>query len=172
MITILFYLVCILALWHFIVQSIIVPSARATTRLRLFALRDKLRALCVERKTDAKEFEEAQRIINNVIRLAPSIDPFMIAEWEMKVKSDKELAQRLERRQKEFEAIVSKEVKELTDTAYGLAAEAVRINSAGWIIYVIPVVIGVAIGAKIRREVMKMTNATERELPISTACPV
>lgn len=165
------YLLGFLALWHFVVEGIIVPSARASIRLRLFALRDKLRRMRIDGAAKEEEFEEAQRVLNNMIRLAPSIDAFMLVQWEMKLKADKELAQRVERRRLDFESSASKDVKELVQKAYVIGAESVRMNSMGWIVYLIPIAIGVAIWSRIQREVTNMTTATEREWSSSEACP-
>lgn len=164
-------LLCFLALWHFIVEAIIVPSERATIRLRLFAVRDKLRNMAADKLTNEYEFEEAQSKLNNLIRLAPSIDAFLISKWTAKLKTDKELAQRIEKRQTEFESKASKEVKDLISDAIKIGTDAVRINSLSWIIYLVPIIFGLLAISWIHKEVVDMTNATEHELPLSPACP-
>lgn len=167
----LLYLLCFLALWHFVVEGIVVPSTRVSIRLRLFALRDKLRRMHIDGVIKENEFDEAQRRLNNMIRLAPSVDAFMLVQWEMKLKADKELARRVERRRLDFESSASKDVKELVEKAYEIGVESVRINSMGWIVYLIPIVIGVAIWSRVQREVTNMTTATELEWSSTEACP-
>jgi hypothetical protein len=167
----LLYLFGLLVLWHFVIEGIIAPSTRATIRLRLFALRDELRRLRLNGAATEDEFEEAQRIINNTIRLAPSIDAFMLVQWEMKLKADKEFAERVERRRLNFEKTASEEVKKLVKKAYMIGGDAVRVNSMGWVVYLVPLFIGVAIWKRISREVTNMTSATEHEWSSGEACP-
>jgi hypothetical protein len=153
----------------FVLQGIIVPSSIAINRIRLFALRDQLRDMSLNGLTKEKEFEEAQRKINNLIRLTGAIDVIMLASWEAKLRIDKELAERINRRQSEFDAIASPEVKSLIKKACAVGINSVKINSLGLLMNLLPIMLCIGILLKIRSEVSKLTNATEYELTV--LCP-
>ena len=161
-------IICLLAMWHFVVESIVVPSARAALRLRLFALRDELRNLRVEGGAAEDEFDEAQRLINNAIRLAPTFDAFALAQWQHSLRANPEMAERIERRQKHFESIASKPVMDVIYRARKVAVTSLGFNSLGWLIYFVPIFIAFLIWKSISTSVARITSATEHELQ---GCP-
>ena len=169
--TVLIVLIVLLAVWHFLVESIIVPSARAALRLRLFALRDELRNMRVDGTATEEEFEEAQRIANNAIRLAPTFDEFALAKWRIALKSNPEMAERIARRQKHFESVASKAVLDVMQRVHKVAIKSLGFNSLGWFIYFVPILIAALVWKSISSSINKITCATEHELMPLQQCP-
>lgn len=172
MIAIILTILALLAMWHFAIEAIVAPAERAIIRLKLFAVRDRLRRMAADGLTREAEFEEAQLKINTLIRLVPIIDPFMIIEWSFKLRVDKELAEKIEQRQNAFEEIASKEVKDLVFSANKITLSAVKVNSLSWYVYIIPLAVIAPAVSWIRKRLIQLSNARDRELPASAACPI
>lgn len=162
--TIVIFILFGLAMWHFVVESIVVPSARAALRLRLFALRDELRNLLVKGEAGEEEFDEAQRIVNNVIRLAPTFDAFGLEQWRRTLKANPEMAERIERRKRHFESVASQPVMNVIDRAYRVGITSLGFNSLGWLIYFVPALMVALVWKSITRNVVRIATATEHEL--------
>jgi hypothetical protein len=154
----------ILAGYHFVVEGIIVPSSRAVLRLRLFAIRDKLRSLRINEEIGEEEFYEGERRINNVIRLAPTIDLYTLARWAKRLHSDPELTKRIETRQALFEATANQEVQSLVNQACIASRDAFGFNSLGWLVYIIPLIAVALVYKKTQDRLVKLTSATPHEL--------
>jgi hypothetical protein len=165
------FVLFLLALWHFVAEAILAPSWRAMLRLRLFAIRDNLRNLRIADSISDQEFEESQRRINNIIRLTPAIDFFWMVKTEFKIRKDAALCEKLERRRMEFEANASLEVKELTNQAIKVALDAVGANSVGWMVYLIPIAVCLALWKRARREIRNLAGATDHELDFTELRP-
>lgn len=138
----LMFIAFFLAICHFIVEAIIVPSVRWSYRLEVFQLRDRLRMLQLGYPNDiSKEaFQALESGVNNALSLIKVFDFWFAYKTNTYVQSDPELEKRLERRYQaatecknaEFQAIASRLNSILTATMIW--------NTAGWFIYIVPLV--------------------------------
>jgi len=72
----LFFIIIALAVVHFIYEGIVLPSIRLSLRYKLFALRDELRWLKIDKSSEVnnESFAYLQSAINNSIKLLPAIN--------------------------------------------------------------------------------------------------
>ena len=132
-----------LALFHFIYQSVISPTLRLYIRCKLFELRDELRRLKLNRgeNVDDNLLGDIQESINLNLENLAFVDLSLIYETQKYLEKDTNLAKKVETRKKLLEHSDNKELKEIYKKNVELLAVTMLINSGGWVIYVIPVLI-------------------------------
>lgn len=144
--TTLFFVFVILVVAHFILEGIIAPSERCKVRLNLFALRDEIRNRKIEygNAFDDDLYEHMQAHTNKSIHLLHNYNIVGLFRAYRRKQHDARIAERMEHF---YELLYASEVpglagihlKSLLYTGKGLI-----LNSAGWIIYLSPLLIAIA----------------------------
>lgn len=164
--TILLAVILFLTLFHFIYESVILPTLRLRLRYKLFALRDELRkikALYGER-LDNKTFEYLQSGLNNAINLLPYIDTKFAVTARLTISGDKELRERIKRRVALLDKCDVKEIIELRKKTYSTVEDIFLANSGGWFIYVVPVIGVFVFFEKVKNLAIKIIVVPESEI--------
>jgi len=140
MITWMFIALLALALWHFICDGILAPSLRLRIRYRLFAVRDNLRALQgQESQVSAEVFHVLHENINTAIELVPALSVSLISTAERVFRDDPDLREWVEARVRIVDSCSIEEVQDVRTRMIALVRDALIVNTAGWLIWVIPI---------------------------------
>ena len=134
------FLLLVVALYHFVYESILAPSIRLKLRFELFVLRDRVRALKIENFDSFKDkhFNYLQDSINNLIALLARFDCATLARIETAMKRQTGLKKRAEERSRILDDCDLDEAKAIRYASLRLASTALAVNSGGWLIYIIP----------------------------------
>jgi hypothetical protein len=161
----------VIALWHFIYESILLPSIRLHLRNRLFVLRDELRAHRVESdNVDEKAFDLVSKGINNYLTRLPMINIGLRVEFERKVKEDPSLVDKLKERRKVIVESNDESLKQIYHDVNVVLEYAFVANSGGWFIYLVPIAVLIASVKRLSRLaeglLMLPTNAMSNIMPV------
>lgn len=162
-----FFLILVaLAFFHFVYEGIIAPSLRFDLRFRLFALRDELRAAKLRHphEVDGEAFHYLQRSINNTLRHMGFVSLKMVFSVRHLTDRDQEIMERLERVHRKIDNCPVVEVKAIRDRYRWLIGYAFLVNSGGWAIYLLPVIVGVVFFSSILTLSLKILALPEREI--------
>ena len=137
---IIIFVLILLSFFHFIYESILLPSFRLRLRYKLFSLRDDLRHIKIEndQKINDKIFSFLQSSINNVINSLHLINFQMLYMLTKAVKKDESLSRKVEDINKELENCNSNSILRIRYKLSKYFAFALIINSGGWFIYLFP----------------------------------
>lgn len=162
----LFYITVCLAAFHYLWESILAPSFRLRLRFELFRLRDQLRWLEYEQAHFDEEdlFHFVQGSINNSLRLLPRIDFALLSNAQQIVNADEGLRRRIEKRRDMFESSNNQELKAIHRKLKELTLLAVGVNTAGLMIWVIPIFIALASWSGIKKFIKNIVLIPESEL--------
>src|SRR5215213_10262893 len=121
----------LLAVAHFVFESILAPSLRLRLRFKFFALRDALRALKIacDSKLDDKHFDYLEESINTFIGVLPRIDFAMVTASELEYRRDEEFRRRVDQRLMVLDDCVIPDAKEIRTKTLRLATWALAVNS-------------------------------------------
>jgi hypothetical protein len=130
----------VVALYHFIYESILAPSMRLKLRFELFVLRDRVRKLKIENSEYFKDkhFHYLQDSLNNLIALLARFDCATLVRIESEMKRHPELRKRAEERSRTLDDCDLEEVRVIRYESLKLASTALVVNSGGWLIYILP----------------------------------
>jgi hypothetical protein len=136
----LFIALSLVALFHFIYESILAPTWRFKLRLELFELRDEFRRAIVESPSANSDvaFAEIQDSINNTIRLCPSISASLFLEVTKRLATDKKLSQSVDERIARLDACAVPKAQEIRRKSASMVQRALAINTGGWSILIVP----------------------------------
>lgn len=165
----LFYILIIAAVYHFVWEGILAPSFRFGLRFELFQLRDEVRWLHHKEPQDCTEevFMCIQGTINNGIRILPKTDITLIRNVERAVEDDDGLRRRIEKRRELMNSCINPEIRELERRIGKITKLALLINTGGWLIYVVPILLVLVCFGWFKTLVGKLRDALlvpEREL--------
>ena len=134
-------IICVLALLHFVYDGIVAPSLRLRLRFRLFALRDRLRDVkFVEGDRVSDEvFLCLQNGINGATRLLSIFDVSTMVQASREIERDKEVAQRLAKREELLRWCPVEEVAEIRRQVGTTMFYALCVNSGAWFLFVAPI---------------------------------
>jgi hypothetical protein len=130
----------VVALYHFICESILAPSMRLKLRVELFVLRDRVRSLKIESPESFKDrhFHYLQDSLNNLIALLARFDCATLARIEAEMKRHPEMRRHAEERSRTFDDCDLEDARVIRYESLKIASAALVVNSGGWLIYVIP----------------------------------
>ncbi len=139
----LFLALLLLALIHFVYESIVAPTFRIQLRHQLFELSEELKLLKQkhQKKEREKIFHYLHDAINNLSNTINRFEVVEVAQVIAKVEKDKELRERLEARVKALDACDVPEIKALWKKIAERAIKIVKVNSGGWFFYLVPIVL-------------------------------
>lgn len=156
----------ILTLIHFLYESVIAPSLRFSLRLKLFALRDDLRTLKIERGAELSDevFLDLQDTINGAVLRLKHIDLSLLKAANEAIEHDEKLKKRVRQRIAMFEASPVSEIREIRRRSFDLIDHALAINSGGLLLYLVPIVIGFFFADRARALVVSVFSLPENDL--------
>jgi hypothetical protein len=138
-----FFLV-ILAMLHFIYESILAPSFRMKLHFDLCALRDELRR--IQWVYGPAQSEENLRYLNESLRALASVlhrfDVGTLAAVRQEMTRNPALRKEIEQRGRMLEGCAVPEAIEIRERLVRIACRALLVNHGAWCIYVVPVAFG------------------------------
>jgi hypothetical protein len=156
----------ILAVIHFIYESIIAPSLRLSIRYELFCLRDQLRQLKIEHgdELDDKHFCYLQDSINTIISALPRIEIVAIAHMKTVLENDDELRNRLNVRQEILDDCIIPEMTEIRRKSIALSIRALGVNGGMWSVYIIPIMAVGGVYRSIERRIKALVSLSDLDI--------
>lgn len=135
MATILFVLM-LLSITHFVIESVIVPSARIELRYKLHAIRDNFRKLKFDNDVLINDatFQKLDYAFSKSIRMVPQINLKMLYNLIIS-------RQLIESNDNDYFINLPVEVKTLMLKNLEYVFKAFLVNSLGWIIYLMPIIV-------------------------------
>lgn len=155
--------ILLLALAHFIYESILAPSFRLEIRYQAFALRDDLRLLKMELgdALDDKHYEYLQDSINTIISNLARFDAVTLGLSERVYNRDPEFRKRVDERARFLEDCAIPEVGTLRRRNIALAEKAILVNSGMLVAPLVPfVLMGVGFSA-VKQRIRKLASLSE-----------
>jgi hypothetical protein len=140
----------VLGAWHYLYENIVLPTVHTSFRNKLFALRDELRGHLIDRpEIDKAAFEVAHDGINNAINCVDVIDLSMQMRVQHLMSTDADFRARVDARRKLVDETSSTEIKDIVKRANEMLRDVFVLNSGGWFVYVVPIVIAIVFSRKI-----------------------
>ena len=134
----------LLAGWHFVYESILAPSFRLSLRYELFALRDELRKLKLSHgdELDERHYGFLQDSLNSMIAMLARYDLMTLSLVDREYSRNGEFRKRCEARAKVLDDCRIPDARAIRKRSVKIAVKAFVVNSGGWLVYVLPFVIG------------------------------
>lgn len=156
-----FFIGIILAIFHFVYESILLPSIRQRLRYKLFALRDRLVRLSLDnnQKTEIKHFEHIERSINTSIRHLPYMTISTIFHADNFYKMNPELQNDINRRVETIKNLKNEQLKELHSVCIKYSIQSLVYNSMMLFIYLLPIVLLISLIGVIRNRVKRTVQS-------------
>lgn len=133
----------VLALFHFVLESTVLPSVRKEISFRLFAKRDELRMLKFDHEKSIGEdvYMEVQHSINVLQNIIPILDLGTVKRVTKNMDADPNAAKAIDKRIELLNNCKVEEIRQIHQKVTNYAFTAVLVNSIGWIVYLLPVLI-------------------------------
>jgi hypothetical protein len=156
----------LLALVYFIYEGIVAPSLRAVSRLQLFALRDRLRKLKMEHRSELSDevFRDLQSSINFATAHVSQIDLRLIRNASKAFEHDAELREHVARRIAIFDACPIEELHLIREEYFEVLDWVLFVNSAGLIVYIIPIFLVFELKESVQNTVKKVFSLPDNEI--------
>ena len=131
----------VVAIVHFVYESIIAPSIRMHLRNKLFELRDEIRAVRVEGvdAEDEKAFWYTHDGVNNLLDRLSWMTLHARVMATMAYAQDTELQKLVHERKEMLDRCKDRRIHEIFDKTSLVVEEAFVVNMGAWAIYVVPV---------------------------------
>lgn len=132
-------IIAILAGYHYFMESVVLPSFRFKVKCNLLALRDRLAVLKINHTEDISEktFTGLNVFVTIMANNLPYLNIVDFIQQSKKIRKNNESDQIV----KEFENHKLPEIKQIFEETSKNAAKALFINSASWMIYLLPFII-------------------------------
>lgn len=156
----------VLALFHFVYESIIGPSIHVALRYHLFALRDRLRRekYLHHDEIDPRVFRHLEDSVNASIRFLPTLDLAGFRAFANAYERDMELRERLRRRMDILNDCPVKSIEALRADHYRIAVKAAVTNNFCLLLYILPVFYVIHHFQKIRAALKALFFVSEGEM--------
>jgi len=156
----------ILALFHLVYESILAPSFRTHLRLELFALRDELRKLKINRRSsfDDRHFSYLQDAVNSLIAFGHGFDGAMLAAVENEFRRDRQFRDKVESRSRVLDDCLVSEAKAIRQKSVGVAARLLLVNSGALFVLVAPCVLCMIGIKEARSRLRTVASLSEHEI--------
>ena len=169
MYVIIFLILAVAAMFHFIYQGILLPSYRLEMRIRLFALRDNLRRLKMENSNvDEEAFSCVQNAINCWVNRT-GFDLYLFLKVHHAIEKDKQLAERIAKRAAAIENCSSPELKEIAKGVNQTLEKLIMLNSGPVFVYLFPLALAAACFRQTVNAVRRLACVSEWEMNRFTA---
>lgn len=147
--TTLFYILLILAIWHFFYENAIAPSLRYGLKYKFFSLRDDLRKVKINSelsKKDKKIIEILDRTICHMIHSINFITLSNHFKLKEEIKKNIQIKVNIDKTKNLIRTSENTDVNRISSQIKKIAAQSLFINTGSWIIYLIIPIIVLAIG--------------------------
>ena len=138
------FILILLAAYHFVYESIILPTERLDLRYKLFKERDNLRILKMNDK-DGKITDDIFKLLDtticNSIDLLPQYTISLFYNADKELRLNKNLRAKVEKRNQLIEGYEVEEIKEIGNNVYHHVGKAFLLNFGSWIVYLLPFLI-------------------------------
>jgi hypothetical protein len=143
MLTVMFFLLIVLVAYHFVYEGIVAPSLRLRLQFRLYALRDRLRTFKIEEPhaVSDSDFRLIEDGLNNAINLLSCISLSMLYQTRKAVRKKERWVREANQRVNRAEQCPHEGLRQIDKKATNILFEGLIINSGGWYIYVLPIVL-------------------------------
>lgn len=130
-----------LAVWHFLCEAILAPSAKMILRNRLFAMRDQVRHIHIERGDDrmAPDVELLHDGINRFLPRLKQVTPLLLHEIDSAYRKDPGVHEIVDARRQVIESAADPRIKDIVGRINDVLSKAMIANTAGWMIYLLPI---------------------------------
>lgn len=142
--SVLFLIICVLAIWHLIYDGIIAPAFRLHLRNNLFKLRDELRNLKIQGlvpDADQKVFDLTHSGINSFLNRLPNLTMSAQYDAHKAIQNDSKLYKEIQNRLALLAETSNKELKSIFERTASVVATTLIVNSGAWLIYIVPLFI-------------------------------
>lgn len=128
--------------WHLIYEGILAPSFRLHCRFQLFTMRDELRGLKEELDSDLSDdvFDILNDSINGQLGFLRELTPYNLYLFRQTLRVNAELRARIENRVRTMESCQLAEISDFTSRLRRVHNHVLMINTGGWALYVVPLV--------------------------------
>lgn len=163
--TTIFIVLIIFAIFHFIYESILLPSFRLELRYKLFELRDELRNIKSEKNSKVSDdvFYLLEGTVCTVINRLPFFSLSARMDAFKEYESNKSFQNRVEKRKNILESCQDDRIKKINKELIDIATVAFILNSGGWIYIVIPFLLLVFAFAFITKSIRSVKNMLIKE---------
>lgn len=166
-------LVCVvLAGWHLLYEAVIARALRMSIRYRLFAHRDHLRAMAKERSIPRHVFELFDNHLNVMIGTIPLVTIGTLVRVQRRLNTDHQMARLVRANLRIFDTCDSDEFQAVRRQATRMFASAVAVNSGGWAIYFLPVVLLLMAYRRFKSAVEDLISIPSPQMPALIAVRV
>lgn len=154
-----------LAIFHLIYESIIAPSIRAKLSFELFAARDEARLLKIQHadKLECKHFEYLQSSINILLKSLHNFDVITLIMAMNAIKHDKDLQEHIKKRLAIFEDCTMPDAIAIRKKTLAIASKIIVVNNGAWLIYLIPIFIGIAFYNATLESIKEVFSLSEKD---------
>lgn len=148
----LFIIFVIIAIYHFVVESIILPNSRLKLRYDLFELRDRLRVLKLKESNGINDelFSHLDKSICSTINNLSQYRISLLVRAQQRFDNDEKLRQKIEKTKKLFEQCEVEEISKIRKELLKLTIVATATNSMGWAYVVLPIILSLILKEKIK----------------------
>ncbi|HEY5232686.1 MAG TPA: hypothetical protein VIK35_04035 [Verrucomicrobiae bacterium] len=164
MFVVVFLILTIVSVFHFIYQGILLPSYRLQCRIHLFELRDKLRRLQLQNPAlDEQAFCFVQESINCWVKQL-AFDLFLLLKINDAIEKDTQFMEKLSKRSERIKNCNSEELKEIALEVRKTVQKIVILNSVVLFIYLLPLAFLAFCFRKFIEGVKRMACVSEWEM--------
>jgi hypothetical protein len=138
-----FLIIVLVALFHFVYESIWAPTVRVQLQGELFSLRKVLHQAerMKDKKQYAKQFHYLDDATKNLVGGIHRAEIVSVIQAVADVEKDKELKASLEAKVQSLDKCDSEEIKKIWGKTHDLAVKVLRTNSGGWLVYIVTIAI-------------------------------
>lgn len=164
--TTLFLLLLYLALWHYIYEAILAPSLRLRLKHRLFALRDQLRMIQIER--DSQVMQEDIAILHDGLNYYMSrldrVTPSLVVRSHRRMQANPAMRKAVEKRAMIVASSRDQRIHRISDDIDQVLSRVLLVNAGGWGMYILPLVIAWRAYARLQRRVADLFMTPEKSM--------
>lgn len=154
---ILILLVSGLSLFHFLWSSTIMPTYRQLQRNKLFTLRDELRRLHINKKVSEQNFNLVHEVINYNLKNLGKLQLIDLYRFRSAYHKNPAFKKTIDKELKKFSSIKDENLNRILDQVGNISRTVCNLNSGGWLVYVIPLIIAYMFARTIKHYAMRLT---------------
>ena len=157
---------CLLAVAHFVYESIIAPSIRLVITAELIMMKDELEDLRKKEKgkLDDEHYRHLRDSINGLSNRIYSLELMVVTKILSEIEKDRDLKARIKAKSKILDDCVVKEARDMRHKIISLVDSALRTNSGGWLLYLVPIAICAGCMAWIKKSIVAIASLPEKDL--------
>ena len=160
------YVIIAFALGHLMYESIIAPNKRMALRAELLMIQIELHQMDIEKLNDNDKavYHMVNESVANLMTRLPKIDISLIQEMKKRYDTDSKLRERLEKRHKMVLATESAELKSLLNRSQKVIADAFKVNSGAWVMWIIPITMFSTFMVGVQEFASNIITATSKQI--------